>query len=344
MNNLDFDHQSSLKTSLFVEELTILKNINNCHSILQQILAWTNGQRDLNRYICHLIVDYAKRDLDEIDREVINQIIRDNFNIDLLENKTLVDKYFPSKPVVRLIERLRNALTQKSLALDLLNSYKELLLEHHKNYNNSIEQNKLIEIGIARLNLQREIVVFNPIYKKIFNLAWVDRELEQHLRQKTLDKYHLALITGLVSLFLFSLFQGFVRYSPYGKLLQCNSDKAFKESIEANIALDEAKIEESIEKLKNIQANGNLSKNCAAILYDLQYSKAIYFQAGIRGNPMSAVETLCEIPDTYFASRNIQPWFTRWQSLYRQTNFNQDLEQYLKDNNCTAARLLKNSN
>ncbi len=338
MHNLDSKYRDFLDPVL-IEKLEILDGLPDQNSIFQQILAWTNGQVELTEYVCNLVVEYSLQNQADIDQELTNKIIQNHLTIDLLESTQPKDL-----SIFRLLQKIEDTLTRKDLDFDLLTTYKEILWSgRQKNYTNSLEQNQLIKVGVATVDSNEKIVVANLIYKQIFDLNWVDRQIEARADHQTLDKYHLALITGLISILLFSLFQGFMRYASYTRLIQCRGHEAYKVAIDANISLDEQRIEQSIQNLKDLQAENKLVKDCESILYDLQYSQAIYISAGIKNNPMRAVEALCEIPQAYYEERNIQPWFTRWKSLYRKTTFTQDLNQYLQTRNCLASDLLSRS-
>ncbi|WP_404789461.1 hypothetical protein [Altericista sp. CCNU0014] len=300
-----------------------------------QILAWTNGQPVLTRRIQQLLAEQEPLEKFEKDVATVNKVVRGHFKYELLHSADPRDA-----EVVKLLRNICDALTQGSSSLLLLSYYKEILVARKKNnYNDIPEQNQLLKIGIVSVDSDGKLTVANPIYKKIFNLDWTEERLERLLDRKRIDKYHLALITGLISVLVFALFQGFTRYAPYARLIQCNGP-AFKAAIDANIALDEAKIDRAVSQLKDMQRQQSFSPGCEAILHDLQYSQAIYLRAGIDNNPMEAVKELCNIPEQYYAERNIQPWFARWLSLYRKTSFAADFKAYISSHNCPASDFL----
>jgi hypothetical protein len=304
--------------------------------VFQQILAWTNGQPQLTKRLKSLI---TKKDVlpefDLNDLSIVNQAVQEYFTLEIFKSSDLEDS-----EVIELLEIIRDAL-QDSKNLSLMEQYKDILIAKPKKlYGGSLEQDRLLKIGIISLNSEGQLVVSNQIYKKIFSLSWTEQQIERQLGQKRLDKYHLALITGLISVLVFTLFQGFTRYMPYTKLIQCSGNPIFKTAIDANVSLDEVKIDRAVEQLQKLQQQQQLSSGCEAILHDLLYSQAIYIKAGIGNNPLEAVKVLCNIPERYYWDRNIQPWFTRWSSLYRKTSFPSDLNDYISNSQCPASGFL----
>lgn len=335
MNSLSKENNASQLNTLRIQ-LESLKSSQDIGLIQQQALAWTNGQPELTERIYEILIERINKDSLLLKREDINKIIQDHFQLSLLMSNDLKEA-----KVTKILSAIHESLCQENSALEHLKEYQKILLSNKRRiYSGSPEQDYLKEIGLITIDHDKKLTVSNLIYKKIFNFDWVENKLDPLLNEKKIDKYHLALITGIVSVLIFSVFQGFIRYSPYTRLIQCNNNPALKEAIDANISLEEQKIDTSIRHLKTLQNEQKLSRNCEVILHDLQYSQAIYVSAGINSNPMEAVKTLCDIPERYYTERDIQPWFTRWASLYRKTSFSQDLSQFLNTNTCPAATFL----
>ena len=314
-----------------------LKTIPNYHRIYEQILAWTNGQKEFTDYLLQLIyLRWNEEDFNiNINENTVNDLVINEFDIEQLTANSAEEL-----EAVKLIQTIKKELINEEYGAKLLVRYRDLLINNDFFYTNSFLDNRLIKLGLAKLNDGKKIVISSLIFKKIFNLDWVNQQISRKKNQKKLDKYHLILVTSLVSIILLSLLQYFLQYSPYKKLLQCNNNPIYKNAIDANIALDETKIQESIERLKEMRELGQIEENCLEILYDLQYSQAIYLSAGIDNKPLQSVKTLCEIPESYFENRTVQPWFTRWSSLYRKTTFPQELKQYLNTTSCPAQSIL----
>jgi hypothetical protein len=335
MNSLSRENNSR-QLNVLRTRLEELKNHQDINLIEQQTIAWTNGQPELTERIYELVIENRLKNVSPLRKEDINDLIQSHFQLNLLASND-----YKEVKVQKLLSEIHEALCQENHTLERLKEYQKILLSNKQRiYSGSPEQDYLKEIGLIVIDSNQKISVANLIYKKIFNLDWAESKLDQLLNKKTFDKYHLALITGIISILIFSLFQGFVRYSPYARLIQCNNNSALREAIDANISLEEQKIDASIRQLKELQNEQKLSRNCEVILHDLQYSQAIYVRAGINSNPMEAVKTLCDIPERYYIERDIQPWFTRWTSLYRKTNFSQDLSQFLSANTCSASTFL----
>ena len=185
-----------------------------------------------------------------------------------------------------------------------------------------------------------KVGISNLIFRKVFNQGWLESEIKRQKTRNRLDKYHLALLAGLLSILLVSLGQYFLR-SPYRQLAQCNGNPVYKEAIEAKNSLDEREMEASIIALKSMIADESLPESCRQILYDLQYDQAIYLSAGIDNTPLRSVKILCEIPPEYFQGSLVKPWFSRWLRLYQKTDFPLKMRQYLSNNSCPSQEKLR---
>ncbi|AFY66183.1 CHASE2 domain-containing protein [Geitlerinema sp. PCC 7407] len=135
---------------------------------LQSILMWTGGQPFLVQKLCRLLVEYPPEAPSLSDNEHIHHLVQ----------KFIVQDWeFHDEPEhLRTIrDRLLNA---SSLTGRLLGLYQQILLQGSVAFDGSREHIELLLSGLVS-NQQRYLVVKNPIYQAVFDLAWV----RHHLRQ-----------------------------------------------------------------------------------------------------------------------------------------------------------------
>ena len=131
--------------------------------VLKKILHWTGGQPFLTQKLCNLWVEQHKESKSIIIKnvdEIVESMIK-NWEAD--DNPT----HFGT---------IRDRLLDNDVkAFDRLKLYEEILENRQIDYNNSREQ---IELRLSGLVLEDEgqLRLYNPIYKEIFNLNWVEQE------------------------------------------------------------------------------------------------------------------------------------------------------------------------
>ncbi|MCZ8357364.1 MAG: AAA-like domain-containing protein [Microcystis sp. LE19-388.1G] len=131
--------------------------------VLEKILHWTGGQPFLTQKLCNLWVEQHKESKSIIIKnvdEIVESMIK-NWEAD--DNPT----HFGT---------IRDRLLDNDVkAFDRLKLYEEILENRQIDYNNSREQ---IELRLSGLVLEDEgqLRLYNPIYKEIFNLNWVEQE------------------------------------------------------------------------------------------------------------------------------------------------------------------------
>ncbi|MBW4618998.1 MAG: AAA-like domain-containing protein [Cyanosarcina radialis HA8281-LM2] len=153
-----------------------------CHhpeSVLTEILQWTGGQPFLTQKVCQLAVTACREGREVTDREGIairsgdekewvDRLVRSH----LLEDWEDRDRPEHLKTIrTRLLDEQRSANLQR-----LLGEYQRLLEEKTIPLNDSPEQTKLLLSGLV-VKQGSLLAVRNPIYREIFNLAWVEKEL-----------------------------------------------------------------------------------------------------------------------------------------------------------------------
>jgi len=146
------------------------QKVDNPQMLLKAVLYWTNGQPFLTQKICRFICNCFEHIPLNSEVELVNNLVKNNIlnNWEYQDNpehlKTIRDRIIHSeKKIVKLLKLYREILEIGEVkALDIPEE-KELLLSGIV----------LEEKGILKVS--------NRIYKSIFNLNWVDENLEIYL-------------------------------------------------------------------------------------------------------------------------------------------------------------------
>jgi len=138
--------------------------LSESKSVLQDILWWTGGQPFLTQKLCQLV---AK----DLDSQKSN-----NISLSRIIKEKIVDRWeIQDEP--EHLRTINNRLLYSNLStVRLLDIYQQILKEGCVGCDNSHEQVELLLSGLVTED-RGYLVVKNPIYQQIFDLAWV----EQHL-------------------------------------------------------------------------------------------------------------------------------------------------------------------
>jgi hypothetical protein len=129
--------------------------------LMREIIHWTGGQPFLTQKICALIVKEHQNNAFGTVQEVVRSKVIQNWRAqDTPVHFQTIEKRF---------------LSNESKAFDLLVLYKGILENGQIHYQNTSEQ---IELTLSGLVLEDEgqLRLYNPIYKEIFDLNWVEQE------------------------------------------------------------------------------------------------------------------------------------------------------------------------
>jgi WD40 repeat protein len=141
--------------------------------LLKEILHWTGGQPFLTQKVCQLIVKSAQ--------EAVNK----NFNLppemttfwveSLVRSKIIT--YWESQDEPEHLRTIRDRLLRNEQQSGrLLGIYQKLCQGERISIDDSREQIELVLSGLVEKS-QGELRIKNQIYKEVFNLEWVDRQL-----------------------------------------------------------------------------------------------------------------------------------------------------------------------
>lgn len=309
-------------------------NVEEPLTIAQQILAWTNGQPELTQCLLDKVATRLNYAFTGEATDLVNQQVRGYFSPDLL-----VSSSTQSTPATKLLHTLEEALLQDHQQnYRRLQYYQAVLLTPHKlptGY--QTEHDALVEAGLLRENTQGVVKVANPIYRRVFNAPWVDKQLNRPLIQ---NKGNWLLFTSLLSILAFIILQSIFRYIPLTTTHRCHQENDLRDAVLAKLSLEPIQMQTSINRLLALQDQNQLSEQCKSVLHDLQYSYGIYVSAGTHNNPVDAAQYLCQVPESYYVKRNSVPWFSRWSNIYQSTNFAESLNTYVEDNTCPGYNFL----
>ncbi|NEU75541.1 tetratricopeptide repeat protein [Hassallia byssoidea VB512170] len=166
-----------------IDEITplargLVGKFENPQAVMQEVLAWTGGQPLLTQKVCNLLIQdlknptpspspQARRGEKEVKgwmKTVVRTGIIDDWEVrDEQEHlKTIQDRI----------------LANELIAVRLLGFYQQILQKGEIAVDGSSEQMRLRLTGLV-VEQQRKLRVYNKIYANIFNLIWVEKELDK---------------------------------------------------------------------------------------------------------------------------------------------------------------------
>lgn len=319
--------------------------------LIEEVLSWTGGQPLLTRKLCQLLLNTQSHIPAGEEAEIVKQLV---------ETKLIFE---PTKVISEHFQTIAHGIAREERDTpELLQLYRQVL-EKEVVFNNSPLQQKLLNLGLLEKE-RGKLKVANPIYQTVFNREWVERELnlepsDRTVRQLPINlskpsvsavdsptKTHsnsalhllVAVVFGAV-VFAVALPQ-FRRQLPLVNNYLNSCDNNLLQKADNAIFLQESKqLQAVINELANLQqqAPEALDTRCETKLYDAKYTYAIQLAATRAENLLDAVELLCQIPSQYYENNQIRPWFIRWSNMFKNTDFSQQLQQYLDSHNCPAA-------
>jgi GUN4-like/AAA-like domain len=152
-----------------IEGLT--KNAENPLAVMKEVLWWSGGQPFLTQKICSLIAESGARILQGSESELVAMFVKQQ----IIENWSRKDQPIHFKTICnRLIPQNEKYRDEKRIAR-LLNLYQQILQEDRIVGNKTVEQHELQLSGLV--TEEDKLRVYNPIYKEIFNIDWIETQL-----------------------------------------------------------------------------------------------------------------------------------------------------------------------
>lgn len=155
-------------------EQGLVNKANNTKAVLKEILFWTGGKPFLTQKLCKLVAGSA--DFIPADKEA--EAVRELVKTCIIENWEAQDEPEHLRTIrARLLRNGPN--TSRILAL-----YQKILLKGEITADNSAEEMELRLSGLVVKEIQN-LNIYNYIYELIFNLDWVQEELEKRRPYRT---------------------------------------------------------------------------------------------------------------------------------------------------------------
>ena len=139
------------------------KSIAQPEAILKEVIKWTGGQPFLTQKLCLLVARHSNSTTPNVGEIVRRYIVINWESQDYPQHfKTISDRLLDnSYYTLKLLELYRQILQQEKIIAD-----------------DSLAQNKLRISGLVNKK-NNYLMVYNPIYKQIFSLGWVQEELDK---------------------------------------------------------------------------------------------------------------------------------------------------------------------
>ncbi|MEO1520672.1 MAG: AAA-like domain-containing protein [Cyanobacteria bacterium J06633_2] len=153
----------------------LMEVVDNPQQVLREILYWTNGQPFLTQKLGYII--------QTIGRQAVNGKIEippqgEGFWVETIVQSHIVENW-ETKDEPEHLRTIRDRLLRnEELAGRLLGLYQRLHHQRVVDAEDCSEQRTLELSGIARFR-NGKIEISNPTYARVFNLAWVNRQLSQ---------------------------------------------------------------------------------------------------------------------------------------------------------------------
>ena len=143
----------------------------NSQAVLAAILDWTGGQPFLTQKLCKLAMENCQDEQSCLllgrEIECIAQLVQQY----ILHN-------WESQDEPQHLRTIRDRLLKDcSTATNLLAIYRQILLDGFVEANGSYQQRKILLTGLV-VKKENKLFVYNKIYREIFDLSWVEHQLD----------------------------------------------------------------------------------------------------------------------------------------------------------------------
>ncbi|MEM9089349.1 MAG: AAA-like domain-containing protein, partial [Cyanobacteria bacterium P01_F01_bin.53] len=153
------------------------EKVANPQVLLKEILAWTGGQPFLTQRLCKLIRDADAPIPTNEEAEWVETLVQTK----IIEN-------WESQDEPEHLRTIRDRLLYgEQSATQLLTLYRQILVNDDENGIASVDsplENELLLTGLV-INQQGVLIVHNRAYRLIFDLAWVESQLDAQLKKQT---------------------------------------------------------------------------------------------------------------------------------------------------------------
>ncbi|MEH2107034.1 CHASE2 domain-containing protein [Nostoc sp.] len=148
----------------------LVEKVSNPEAVLKEVLYWTGGQPFLTQKLCWLISQESE--------------VQTPKSIKYLVHKRIIENW-ESQDEPEHLRTIRDRLLRNSRSsTSLLLLYKKVLRRGKIPANNSETYLELRLSGLVNLH-QANLIVKNPIYKTVFDLNWLEKQLNQQNHHQT---------------------------------------------------------------------------------------------------------------------------------------------------------------
>ena len=143
--------------------------------IVEEILRWTSGQPFLTQKLCQIVVEVSRHEKGEL---VTIPAGAETFWVESLVKSRIIQKW-ESQDEPEHLRTIRDRINRNEIySARLLGMYQQILQGREIKSDDSREQIELILSGLV-VRAEGRLKIKNKIYQEIFNLEWVDRQLEK---------------------------------------------------------------------------------------------------------------------------------------------------------------------
>jgi len=143
------------------------EKVENPQVVLNEVLSWTGGQPFLTQKLCQMIRESSATIPINTEAEWVETLVR-----------TRILEQWESQDEPQHLKTIRDRILESDRASYLLALYQQILEQREVAATDSNEERELLLSGIVVKQLG-QLKIYNRIYQSVFNLAWVEAQLEQ---------------------------------------------------------------------------------------------------------------------------------------------------------------------
>ena len=152
--------------------LGLATKFSNPQAVLQEIIFWTGGQPFLTQKLCRIAIRECQQGRQFLIRG------SEGYWIEAVVRKNVIDNWEAQDEPEHLKTISDRLLRDEQKAGRLLGKYQQILLHQGIDSDDSPEQTELILSGLT-VKKNARLEVRNPIYQEVFNLTWVETQLDK---------------------------------------------------------------------------------------------------------------------------------------------------------------------
>ena len=141
--------------------------VSNPKAVLKEVLSWTGGQPFLTQKLCKLILCDSSHIRDGDEERCVRDLVRSH----------VIDNWLTQDNPEHLRTIRNRIIKNKQCSEPLLKLYKKILQWGEVTADDNHNQIELQLSGLV-VKYEGKLKVYNPIYKFVFNLDWVTKELK----------------------------------------------------------------------------------------------------------------------------------------------------------------------